>query len=221
MEPSHGPAQLIANSEALLLDFDGPVCDVYAGSDSARIARKVRAMFGFEIETDDPLDLILHAVEIGGPVDEVHQVLTGTEIEAVHTATETPGIRELIETYSGPIAIVSNNAAQAVGAWFKDAGLRHQVDAIIGRNPRRMKPDPWPLRRAADVLDVALVNGVFVGDSGSDARAARMAGVPLIGLANKPGKREIFLAEYASFVVRDLTSLVVTHASEPSEPRMC
>jgi phosphoglycolate phosphatase len=192
MEPGHSPAQLIADSEALLLDFDGPVCTVYAGSDSPRIAREVKAMFGFDIETDDPLDLILHAVEIDGPVEEVHQVLTGTEIEAVRTATETPGIRQLIESYPGPIAIVSNNADQAIDAWLTSAGFRDQVDVVTGRDPLRMKPDPWPLTWTAQAVDVPVNGCVFVGDSISDAHAARQAGAAFIALANKPAKRERF-----------------------------
>ena len=209
MEPGHSPAQLIADSEALLLDFDGPVCTVYAGSDSPRIAREVRAMFGFDIETDDPLDLILHAVDIGGPVDEVHQVLTGTEIEAVRTATETPGIRQLIESYPGPIAIVSNNAAQAIDAWLATAGLREQVDVITGRDPRRMKPDPWPLILSAQSLDLPLNSCVFVGDSLSDALAAHRAGVPLVALANKPAKRRQFTAEGCRSIINQIDELLV------------
>ena len=208
MEPGHSPAQLIADSEALLLDFDGPVCTVYAGSDSPRIAREVRAMFGFDIETDDPLDLILHAVEIGGPVDEVHQVLTGTEIEAVRTATETPGIRQLIESYPGPIAIVSNNAAKAIDAWLATAGLRQHVDVISGRDPRQMKPDPWPLISSAKALGVEVAACVFIGDSISDAQAAHRARVPLIALANKPGKRERFVDVGCLSIVEEFSALL-------------
>jgi HAD superfamily hydrolase (TIGR01509 family) len=209
MEPGHSPAQLIADSEALLLDFDGPVCTVYAGSDSPRIAREVGAMLGFDIETDDPLDLILHAVEIGGPVDEVHQVLTGTEIEAVRTATETPGIRQLIDGYPGPIAIVSNNAAQAIDAWLTAADLRHLVDVITGRDPRRMKPDPWPLNSTVLTLGIPLAHCIFVGDSLSDAQAARRAGVELLALANKPGKRKRFEAAGCPSIIDELTELLV------------
>ena len=136
MEHGRSAAQLITESAGLLLDFDGPVCDVYAGSSPARIASEVSARFGLGIDTDDPLDLIAHALITGGPVDDIHQALTETELEAVRSATETPGIRDLLESYQGPIAIVSNNAGEAIDAWLAAAELRSFVHVVTGRDPR-------------------------------------------------------------------------------------
>ena len=201
------PAQLIAESEGLLLDFDGPVCDVYAGSDPARIAREVAVAFNLDIDTDDPLDLIIHALENDGPVDAIHQALTETEIEAVQSATETPGIRQLIETYPGPIAVVSNNADEAIDAWLTEAGLRVRIDVIVGRDPRHMKPDPLSLAAASKAIHRVLAHCVFVGDSLTDAEAAERAGTSIIALASSPAKRAGFEARYCTAVITGIEEL--------------
>lgn len=201
MEPGRSPAQLIAESKGLLLDFDGPVCDVYAGSDPARIAREVAAAFDLEVETDDPLDLITHAIATGGPVDAIHHALTMTEIEAVRTATETPGARRLLEEYHGPVAIVSNNATGAIDAWLTRTGLRSSIEVITGRDPRHMKPDPRSLEIAIETIGCQPEGCIFVGDSMSDIEAALRADVPMIALANRQPKRRAFEQHGSALII--------------------
>jgi len=209
MEHGRSPAQLITESAGLLLDFDGPVCDVYAGSSPERIATEVSTIFGLEIDTDDPLDLIAHALTTGGPVDDIHQALTDTELEAVRSATETPGIRHLVESYQGPIAIVSNNAGEAIEAWLTAAKLRAFVQVVTGRDPRRMKPDPWSLMTSAEAIGCEPDQCVFVGDSLTDAQAAAQAGVPIVALANRRQKRQMFAAEGCMMIVASIQELIV------------
>jgi phosphoglycolate phosphatase len=201
-------AQLITDSDGLLLDFDGPVCRIYAGRDPARIARQVAVTFRLEFETSDPLRLVTHAPETGGPVDEIHHALTQAEVEAVHTAAGTPGIRELLESYPDPIAIVSNNATEAIDAWLTQEGLRTAVGTIIGRDPRHMKPDPTSLRLAAEAIGRDLSRCVFVGDSLSDAEAARNAHVAFVALANKPGKRARFERSGCDVIIDGMDELL-------------
>jgi HAD superfamily hydrolase (TIGR01509 family) len=212
MEPDRSPAQLIADSEGLLLDFDGPICNVYAGSDPARIARQVALAFNLDIDTDDPLDLITHALETGGPVDGIHQALTETEIEAVRTATETPGIRQLVQSYQRPIAIVSNNAGEAIENWLLAANLQSHIEAVVGRDPRHMKPDPRTLRLSGKAINRQLERCVFIGDSLTDAQAAHQAGVTIIALANRPRKRQLFTRAGCGPIVESI------HELTPSEP---
>lgn len=212
MEPDRSPAQLIAESKGLLLDFDGPVCDVYAGSDPARIAQEVAAVFDLDIETDDPLDLIKYAVKADGPVDQIHRKLAETEIEAVATATETPGIRNLVRDYQGPVAIVSNNAGEAIETWLVASGLHDHVEAVIGRDPRHMKPDPRTLRLSAKAINRQLGQCAFIGDSLTDAQAAHESGVPIIALANRPRKRQLFADAGCTLIVDSV------HELTPSEP---
>ena len=207
MEPGRSPSQLIADSEGLLLDFDGPVCDVYAGSDPARIARDVAAVFDLAIDTDDPLDLIIHAIGADGLVDQVHHALEKAEVDAVRSATETAGIRQLVASYEGPIAIVSNNAAHAIESWLVRANLRPLFEQIIGRDPRRMKPNPWPVGAAVRSIGRRSSECVLVGDSLSDAKAALRAEVPFVAFANKAGKRAMFEAAGCHSIVDQIEEL--------------
>ncbi len=207
MEHDRNPAQLIADSKGLLLDFDGPICDVYAGSDPARIAREVATEFNLDNNTDDPLDLITHALATGGPVDEIHQALTATEVHAVHSATETPGIRRLIETYDRQVAIVSNNAAEAIEHWLSLAGILDLVDTVTGRDPRHMKPDPQPLAITLTTIGQHPQDCVFIGDSMSDIEAANRAETPIIALANRPTKQTQFETAGCNHVINDMLNL--------------
>ena len=48
---------------------------------------------------------------------------------------------------------------------------------------------------------------VLVGDSLTDIQAARVANMPVIGYANKPGKAELFAAEKSSAIVTSVILL--------------
>ena len=198
--------ELIAQSKGLLLDFDGPVCDVFAGTSAAQIAHELSAISDIDIQTDDPLDLIREAVRLGGPVEEIHQAITQTEVQAIETATETPGIRQLITQYHGPIAIVSNNAEEAIESWLTNARLREQIDTIVGRSPRKMKPDPAPLVAAAEAIKQPLDRCVFLGDSMTDIEAADRAGCTMVALANRPEKLRAFEQQRTALIIRSILS---------------
>jgi HAD superfamily hydrolase (TIGR01509 family) len=168
--------------------------------------------FNLDIDTADPLDLITHALEAGGPVDDIHQALTETEIEAVRTASETPGIRQLVQGYQGPVAIVSNNAGEAIENWLRAAGLQGHIEAVVGRDPRHMKPDPRTLRLSGEAINRQLGRCVFIGDSLTDAQAAHAAGVPIIALANRPRKQQLFARVGCASIIGSI------HELPPSKP---
>jgi phosphoglycolate phosphatase-like HAD superfamily hydrolase len=65
------------------------------------------------------------------------------------------------------------------------------VDGIVGRDesdPELMKPSPYLVRGAVSILDAHPAECAFVGDSTSDMLAGRLAGVPVIGYADKPAR---------------------------------
>jgi HAD superfamily hydrolase (TIGR01509 family) len=200
---SHSLADLhviLADRAHLLLDFDGPVCAVYAGVPAADVARKlrerVRAEFGVTIseDLDDPLDVLreVHARAEGSSI-AANRMLTELEIAAVRTARPTPGAVELIAAARASgrtVTVVSNNSADAITLYCLDHGLGSQLSNIVGRDPNAalMKPNPHLVHVAIAQLTAESSQCVFVGDSPSDVIAGHMAGVPVIGYANKPGK---------------------------------
>lgn len=190
---------ILAHRAHVLLDFDGPVCAVYAAMPAAEVTRKLRGQVRSELgvnlrdDTDDPLE-VLQEVHARAPDSSIaaHRMLTALEIAAVRSARPTPGADVLIATARSTgrtVTVVSNNSADAISLYCLDHGLGHQLSHIIGRDPNTalMKPDPHLINVALAALASTPAEAVFVGDSVTDVTAGHLAGVPVIGFANKPG----------------------------------
>ncbi len=70
-----------------------------------------------------------------------------------------------------------------------------------------MKPSPYLVRAAVSILDAHPAECAFVGDSTSDMLAGRLAGVPVIGYANKPGKAGLLRQAGADAVTTGLDEI--------------
>lgn len=206
---------LLRDAEALLFDFDGPLCDVFAGLPASRVARELEPIAGRRFDTDDPLEVVRQARSQcdRATFEAVEDALIAAEMRAVRLAVaEAAGFESLRASAARGvvIAVVTNNAA-AAAEWFVDAqGSAALVSVTVGREyryPERMKPDPWPLLIALDQLGVDARRSVLIGDSRTDIEAAHAAGVPCVAFANKPGKRALFEAAGAAFVVDDMAEL--------------
>jgi phosphoglycolate phosphatase len=211
---------VLGRARYVLLDFDGPVCDVFAGLPAPDVAERLRQLVTPHltpmppdlVETDDPLHIVHRVGELApafGP--QAHEELAELEVEAVATAEPTDGSVELLRACAAadrPLAIVSNNAASAVIAYLDQHGLADLVHSVHGReaDPRLMKPAPYVLDQGLAALAVTDPGqAVMIGDSDTDIEAARAAGVLVIAYANKPGKAELFVT---ADVVTDSMSAV-------------
>ncbi|MGH3611689.1 MAG: HAD family hydrolase [Pseudonocardia sp.] len=208
-------SDLLDGVDALLFDFDGPLCDVFAGLLAPDVARELERLAGREFETDDPLEVVRLCYDNLSPAvaRRVEDALIEFEIKAVSmSTTEAAGVRALRNGRAAglDIAVVTNNATQAAEAFLVDQSVRPLVSIVVGRAFRRpdlMKPHPWPLRRALDELGVAARRAVLIGDSRTDIEASRATGVRCVAFANRPGKREEFEAAGAAVVVDDMGEL--------------
>jgi phosphoglycolate phosphatase len=198
------PTELLAQAQVLFLDFDGPVCDVFAGIASTVIAEQLRLVLadGGRIKfpdsianSDDPFDILRYAVNLGR--DEARYVetaFTAHEVEAIASAKPTDGAHDLIRMFhtSGRlVAIVSNNSESSIDAYLDLYGLSGSIDFVSARtgpDVALLKPNVYLLCRAMDALSVRPADCVFVGDSLTDIQAARSAQMRSIGYANKAGK---------------------------------
>jgi beta-phosphoglucomutase-like phosphatase (HAD superfamily) len=218
--------RILANTEALLLDFDGPVCSVFAGIPAHYIAdqlREVLAQGGHtdlpaEIgKTEDPFDVFRYAASLGE--DEAHYVeaaLRAHEVEAVGTAEPTSNAHELIHAWHATgrkLAIVSNNPDSAVETYLAIHGLTSNIDVIASRT----RPDPDLLKPSAHLIQIAVRSlmtfpgsSTLIGDSASDITAANRASVPSVGFCNKPGKHTALTATGALTVTTRFWSLLPT-----------
>lgn len=219
MTPS---ADILRTARVLLLDFDGPVCSIFAGYPAAAVAeelRKVIASCGDAIPTevrdsDHPLRMLRQLAGTSSPdtLRVVADALREAELTAAQTATPTPGVDELLRAARDAnrrVAIVSNNSTEAVRAYVGRHAL--DVDHISGRyygmDPRSLKPSRHLVNRALAALVADPDNAVFIGDSAEDVAAGLAAGVPVIGYANKPGKRPTLTEAGAAAIVESLAEL--------------
>jgi HAD superfamily hydrolase (TIGR01662 family) len=203
-------------TKGLLLDFDGPVCSVFAGYPAPDVASKVRqALLSHGLnsqtigETRDPL-ILLRWVAANHPelTSKADDALRAVEFEAVQTATPTKYVDDVIATAMRtgiPVAIVSNNSDVAIREYLDRQRLH--VTAVFGRPysaPDRMKPNPELLFDAMDELAVTPDDCAFVGDTATDVEAARLAGVHSIAYAKSADRIPGLLEAGAEIVVESM-----------------
>ena len=220
-------AEVLQGTGWILLDFDGPVCSVFAGYPAKTIAAELRDWITHEGVhlpriSDDPHDVLRQSAELSGNLRrQVEARLCSAEIRAVATAAPTPGADTFLaacQATQRPVAIVSNNAAGAIRSYLDRMGLARLISHVEGRNRRNsalMKPHPHSLIAATKVLRATVASTVFIGDSTSDMQAGAAAGVLSVGYANKPGKRDWLADAGAAVVVEDMASL----AAALTDPR--
>jgi HAD superfamily hydrolase (TIGR01509 family) len=221
--------RIVGRTRHLLLDFDGPVCSIFAGMSADTVAEKLRrrlAAVGVAIpaeirSTSDPLEVFRAIAARGRDVGQrAQRELTLLEVQAVTTAQPADGGAELIiaARQSGrSVAVVSNNSGQAVATYLNHHRLTRYVSAVIGRDdpdPAHMKPSPYRVRQAIQMLQAAPAECVLVGDSVSDVAAAHAADLAAIGYADKPGKDERFAEAGADAVIMRLADLIEAITAE-------
>jgi beta-phosphoglucomutase-like phosphatase (HAD superfamily) len=220
-------AELVSQIRGLLVDFDGPVCSVFAGHSAYGVADElhsiIRARLGGELppgivkSASDPLQ-VLREVEALGDEEMTRAVADAcrdAEVTAVATATPTLGAETLVhaaQRTGRQVAIVSNNARLAVETYLRAHDLVGYVDSIAARfdsmSPRLLKPHPFLVRRGLEAINAEPTEAVFIGDSVADIVAGRAAGTVTIGYANKPGKQARLANAGADVVVDTMESIV-------------
>jgi phosphoglycolate phosphatase len=108
------------------------------------------------------------------------------------------------------VTIVSNNSSAAIVAYLEDHKLTRSVTGIVGRDdadPALMKPSPYRVRMAISQLDADPGSAFLVGDSTTDVPAGRLAGVAVIGFANRPGKADLLVRAGANAVTTRLSDI--------------
>jgi phosphoglycolate phosphatase-like HAD superfamily hydrolase len=215
---------LLQQTRAILFDFDGPICSVFAGQPAPTVARELReqlAEWGAEVPLDDdPLEVLKSSERFGEKVTRAaDDFLTAAETSAVRSAAPTPGGAESIRACTAAglrAAVVSNNSAAAVIEYLAIHGLADAVDAVVGREygkPDLMKPHPKPIWEALKKLHIGPDVALLIGDSTTDIDAARAASITCVGYANKPGKTELLAGANATLPeMTDLARCLATLA---------
>jgi phosphoglycolate phosphatase-like HAD superfamily hydrolase len=204
----------------LLLDFDGPVCSVFAGFPAPDVARSLRDYLrdevpdGWMAHVDDPHEVLRATAVLGSRVAaRANRELSRLEVEAVKTATATPYATDVIDqakASGAKLAIVSNNAQTAVESYLSNNGLLASIDNVSARSgpdPTVMKPNPYLVTKSIGALDADRESSALVGDQVSDIIAAHRAGVQAVGYANKSGKADSFKEASADLIITSMAEL--------------
>ncbi|MFP1626219.1 HAD family hydrolase [Streptomyces sp. 5K101] len=233
--PSQRVRELFSRARLVLLDFDGPVCDLFAQRSAPGIARRLCERIGpdglhragIDAGVTDPLAVLI-ATHRADPGDEsgrglaVRKLLAEEETLAAATAAPTPGAVPLMErlvTAGKLLGVASNNCAPAIRAHLLRHGLiAHFTDPdrpgdghrIVGRHddPDLMKPHPYALEALLRATGTAPGDGVMIGDSPNDALAAAEAGVRFIGVHPDAAKRDALRDAGAEHLVDSVHELV-------------
>lgn len=188
--------ELIASAGALLLDFDGPVTALMPPPLNAEAAAAAREpLAGLDVpraveESTDHLSVLRWTFRNAtSRMAEVERACTAAEVACARTSKPSPEIGWILEQTSIraiPLAMVSNNSEEAVRTFLARFEWLDRFSAYACRTPetsRLLKPHPFLVTAATELLDIACESCVFIGDSVSDIEAGRAAFVRTIGLA--------------------------------------
>ena len=183
--PASGPtvADLIAQASYLLLDFDGPICDIFAGLPAATVADRLRKLITGQgitmpaeiISTADPLEVFTYSATVSADLAaRVEAEMADQELTAITTAEPIPYVHEVVTSCrdSGrQVAVVSNNADRAVRAYLTRHGLADRIAVVAARtssDPALLKPSPHLIQQAIAQLSARAAECILVGDSTTD-----------------------------------------------------
>jgi len=133
---------ILASTEALLLDFDGPICSVFAGFPAHSVADQLRVVLAEGGYTDlppdveqtaDPFIVLFHAATFGDEEARyVEAAFRALEADAIRSAKPAAGSHDLIRGWKltgRPLAIVSNNwGCSKIGV----SGPTRRADGLAG-----------------------------------------------------------------------------------------
>lgn len=216
---------IVARTRWLLLDFDGPICSIYAGLPAPAVADQLRKLFTDQdiplredvASNPDPMQVFAYAGTISAELAaRVEAEMTDLEVTATATAKPTPYIHDVLAACreSGrTVAVVSNNAERAVRTYLVRHGLDDRIGHVFARtshDPALLKPSPHLIEKAVQALNADPTATALVGDSITDIEGAHLAGIASIGYANKPGKFERMSAARAEAVIATLADLALS-----------
>ena len=218
-------AQVVASTDSMLLDFDGPVSPLFADGRAHQVLELVRSRLvdeGVELPPDlrvtsDPLDFYRARNRIVAPQTVVN-ALDEAEVWAAGAAPITDGAEHLLVNClraNLPVVIVSNNSGRAVKHFLRVHRL--SVRAVVARGKSgRLPLKPAPQMLLAGAMFTPGLRSTFIfGDSVSDIEAAHAAGIASVGFGKNP-RRAVELADAkATVVVNDVCTLADAIRNNP------
>lgn len=186
MEPLAPAAERLACVRAVLFDLDGTLIDT---------VELIRVSFRYATKAvlGEALPDELTMANVGQPLrTQFEDLVPGRADELVRVYREFnakqhddlvkgyPGTEEVLRELKRrgmPLGVVTSKGTEGALKGLNHFGLTDFFDVIISADDVPIhKPDPYPLRAAAEVLGVPLEYCVYVGDSPHDMQAAISGG---------------------------------------------
>lgn len=171
--------------DAVVYDLDGTLVELEVDWDV--VAEDVLAVYTDNAikPPGDGLWELLDAADEYGIGEAVEEAIRLHERAGARDSSRLPLADVLADGDPSRSAVCSLNCEDACRIALDTHGLADHVSAVVGRDTvDAQKPDPAPLLAAVEALDAEPSNAVFVGDSRTDATAARRAGVPFVWAAD-------------------------------------
>lgn len=202
------------SGHAVIFDLDGTLIDT-----AADLATSMNHALERAGRAPVPLDRVRHLVGHGGramldmgfrenngtvPANLDPHLAVFLDHYLAHIADQSrpfPGAIEALdalEADGAAIAVCTNKRGAWARALFDALGLSHRFAAVIGADTVGVaKPDPRPVLAA--LAGTGRANGIFVGDSDTDIRAAKAAAMPCLAARFGYGPLELSGEAFAVF----------------------
>ena len=218
----------MAQVKAVVFDLDGTL--IVSNHDYDEMARRVKAILG---EVGVPTDALsqqeriweiiqggvrsLHELglppeRIAGILGRIDEALNEVEVSSVGSVELKPGATELLEHLRErgiKIGIATRSCGEYARRIMEASRLADYFDVVLARDEVEFpKPDPRHLLQIVEELEASPQSAVFVGDTETDQRTARAAGIPFIGVPSSESWRKRMEGKEGSVLVSTLSKIM-------------
>jgi phosphoglycolate phosphatase len=218
----------MAQVKAVVFDLDGTL--IVSNHDYDEMAKRVKLILGEAGVPTDALsqqgriwEIIQGGVrslqELGLPPERIKDILgridealNEVEVSSVGLVVLKPGATELLEHLRErgiKVGIATRSCGEYARMSMVISRLAEYFDVVLARDEVEFpKPDPRHLLQVVEELDASPESAVFVGDTETDQRTARAAGIPFIGVPSNESWRKRMEGKESSVLVSTLSEIM-------------
>jgi beta-phosphoglucomutase-like phosphatase (HAD superfamily) len=218
---------ILRQTRHLLLDFDGPVCDLWAGHPAALAADQLRKLLTDQdiqlpdtiATTADPLAVLSYAAAVSPDLTATAEAdLTDLELSAVPTAQPPGYANDAITSARASgrtVTVISSCSERAVNAYLARSSLDGQVGLVVARTTHEPHPIASLIEHAITALQANPAACMLMASSPAIIDAANATGIHTTGYARTPSDHEHLADTQASAVISSLADLVLRLRARP------
>ncbi|TET71137.1 HAD family hydrolase [Candidatus Bathyarchaeota archaeon] len=157
-------------------------------------------------------ELGLPSTRIKDILDSIDEALNEVEVSSVGSVELKPGATELLKHLRErgiKIGIATRSCGEYARRSMEASRLVEYFDAVLARDEVEFpKPDPRHLLQIVEELEASPQSAIFVGDTETDQRTARAAGIPFIGVPSSENWRKRMEGKEGSVLVSSLSEIM-------------